>query len=69
MSVPSGPRCHPSARVRPRRSAPDSGRVRSPPPDALYRFLSEKVGALADVHTAETVLTLRRVKTLTPEPR
>ncbi|GAA3504952.1 hypothetical protein GCM10019016_120650 [Streptomyces prasinosporus] len=37
--------------------------------DDLYRFLSEQAGALADAHTAETVLTLRRVKTLTPGPR
>ncbi|WP_308401266.1 Lrp/AsnC family transcriptional regulator [Streptomyces sp. AC512_CC834] len=37
--------------------------------DDLYTFLSETVGALTDVHTAETVLTLRRVKALTAEPR
>lgn len=36
--------------------------------DDLYDFLTEKIGALSDVHTAETVLTLRRVKTLTAEP-
>ncbi|MFI6949974.1 Lrp/AsnC family transcriptional regulator [Streptomyces sp. NPDC050422] len=36
--------------------------------DGLYDFLTEKIGALDDVHTAETVLTLRRVKTLTTEP-
>lgn len=35
--------------------------------DELYAFLSDKVGALDGVHTAETVLTLRRVKTLTRE--
>ncbi|MEU9094131.1 Lrp/AsnC family transcriptional regulator [Streptomyces sp. NPDC048428] len=35
--------------------------------DDLYGFLTEKIGALGDVHTAETVLTLRRVKTLTTE--
>lgn len=33
--------------------------------DDLYTFLSEKIGALTGVHTAETVLTLRRVKALT----
>ncbi|MHA5049340.1 hypothetical protein [Streptomyces sp. SD15] len=37
--------------------------------DDLYTFLSDKVGALTGIHTAETVLTLRRVKTLTTEPR
>ncbi|MFJ4333088.1 MULTISPECIES: Lrp/AsnC ligand binding domain-containing protein [unclassified Streptomyces] len=31
----------------------------------LHAFLSEQVGALTGVRTAETVLTLRRVKTLT----
>lgn len=36
--------------------------------DDLYDFLTEKIGALGDVHTAETVLTLRRIKTLTTEP-
>lgn len=36
--------------------------------DDLYDFLTEKIGALNDVLTAETVLTLRRVKTLTAEP-
>ncbi|MGW4231687.1 Lrp/AsnC family transcriptional regulator [Streptomyces sp. NPDC004980] len=36
--------------------------------DDLYDFLTERIGALGDVHTAETVLTLRRVKTLTTEP-
>jgi DNA-binding Lrp family transcriptional regulator len=35
--------------------------------DDLYNFLSEKIGALSNVHTAEIVLTLRRVKTLTNE--
>ncbi|MFF4863909.1 Lrp/AsnC family transcriptional regulator [Streptomyces sp. NPDC001231] len=35
----------------------------------LYTFLSEKVGGQRDVDAAETVITLRRVKTLTPEPR
>ncbi|WP_261991416.1 Lrp/AsnC family transcriptional regulator [Streptomyces sp. OR43] len=35
--------------------------------DDLYGFLTEKTGAPGDVHTAETVLTLRRVKTLTNE--
>ncbi|MFE7233508.1 Lrp/AsnC family transcriptional regulator [Streptomyces sp. NPDC057596] len=35
----------------------------------LYTFLSEKVGDQRDVDAAETVITLRRVKTLTPEPR
>ncbi|WP_373903104.1 Lrp/AsnC family transcriptional regulator [Streptomyces sp. MMCC 100] len=35
--------------------------------DELYTFLSETIGAVPDVHTAETVLTLRRVKTLTTE--
>ncbi|MGV9908040.1 Lrp/AsnC family transcriptional regulator [Streptomyces tendae] len=34
------------------------------PPD-LYAFLTEQVGALSGVQAAETVLTLRRVKTLT----
>ncbi|MFE7358099.1 Lrp/AsnC family transcriptional regulator [Streptomyces sp. NPDC057543] len=36
--------------------------------DDLYVFLTEKIGELSDVYTAETVLTLRRVKTLTTEP-
>lgn len=36
--------------------------------DDLYDFLTEKIGAHGDVHTAETVLTLRRVKSLTTEP-
>jgi len=35
----------------------------------LYTYLSEKLGALADVQTVETSLTLRRVKVLTYEPR
>ncbi|MFI1287823.1 hypothetical protein ACH4VM_04890 [Streptomyces sp. NPDC020792] len=35
----------------------------------LYTFLSEKVGGQRDVDAAETVITLRRLKTLTPEPR
>ncbi|MFF7328578.1 Lrp/AsnC family transcriptional regulator [Streptomyces sp. NPDC090306] len=35
--------------------------------DELYVFLSDKVGALPGVHTAETVPTLRRLKTLTRE--
>lgn len=34
----------------------------------LYAYLSEKIGALNGVRTAETTLTLRRVKTLTYEP-
>ncbi|MEK8142151.1 hypothetical protein NKH18_05030 [Streptomyces sp. M10(2022)] len=34
--------------------------------DDLYDFLTEKIGALSDASTAETVLTLRRVKTLLP---
>ncbi|WP_371101045.1 Lrp/AsnC family transcriptional regulator [Streptomyces sp. PU_AKi4] len=33
--------------------------------DDLCTFLSERIGGLAGVHTAETVITLRRVKTLT----
>ncbi len=37
--------------------------------EELYTFLSEGIGALPGVHTAETVLTLRRVKTLTAEHR
>lgn len=37
--------------------------------DDLYALLSERIGALTGVHTAETVLTLRRVKTLTAKPR
>lgn len=36
--------------------------------DDLYDFLTERIGALGDVHTAETVLTLRRIKTLTSVP-
>ncbi|WP_175400373.1 hypothetical protein [Streptomyces prasinopilosus] len=32
-------------------------------------FLDEGIGALPGVHTAGTVLTLRRLKTLTAEPR
>jgi hypothetical protein len=36
--------------------------------DDLYDFLTEKIGAVGDVHTAETVLALRRVKTLTAAP-
>lgn len=35
--------------------------------DDLYDFLTEKIGSLSDVSTAETVLTLRRVKALTVE--
>ncbi|MER5178279.1 Lrp/AsnC family transcriptional regulator [Streptomyces sp. NPDC002896] len=35
--------------------------------DDLYMFLSEKIGALTGIHTAETVLTLRRVKALTTD--
>ncbi|GAB2444283.1 Lrp/AsnC ligand binding domain-containing protein [Streptomyces incanus] len=35
--------------------------------EELYTFLSEGVGALPGVRTAETVLTLRRVGTLTSE--
>jgi DNA-binding Lrp family transcriptional regulator len=35
--------------------------------DDLYAFLDRRIGALGGVHTAETVLTLRRVKTLTME--
>ncbi|MFD3732057.1 hypothetical protein [Streptomyces sp. NPDC058632] len=35
--------------------------------DELYAFPSEGIGALPGVHTAATVLTLRRVKTLTAE--
>ncbi|MFI6650035.1 Lrp/AsnC family transcriptional regulator [Streptomyces sp. NPDC050529] len=34
----------------------------------LYDFLTEGAGALDGVHTAETVVTLRRLKTLTAEP-
>ncbi|MFI8201584.1 Lrp/AsnC family transcriptional regulator [Streptomyces sp. NPDC085937] len=34
-------------------------------PRQLYAFLTEQVGGLAGVHAVETVLTLRRVKTLT----
>ncbi|MFI9831423.1 Lrp/AsnC family transcriptional regulator [Streptomyces sp. NPDC051913] len=34
----------------------------------LYRYLSERVGALKGVQTVETTLTLRRVKELTYEP-
>ncbi|MFC5957567.1 Lrp/AsnC ligand binding domain-containing protein [Streptomyces pratens] len=37
--------------------------------EELYTFLSEGIGALPGVHTAESVLTLRRVKTLTAEHR
>ncbi|MEU1697165.1 MFS transporter [Streptomyces hirsutus] len=37
--------------------------------EELYTFLSEGIGALPGVHTAETVLTLRRVKTLPAEHR
>lgn len=37
--------------------------------EELYAFLSEGIGALPGVHTAETVLTLRRVKTLPAERR
>lgn len=33
--------------------------------DDLYTFLSERINGLAGVHTAETVITPRRVKTLT----
>ncbi|MER5756632.1 Lrp/AsnC family transcriptional regulator [Streptomyces sp. NPDC002088] len=35
----------------------------------LYTFVDEKIGALTGIHTAETILTLRRVKTLTSEAR
>lgn len=35
--------------------------------DDLYTFVGHEVGALAAVHSAETVRTLRRVKTLTHE--
>ncbi|WP_433388693.1 Lrp/AsnC family transcriptional regulator [Micromonospora sp. KLBMP9576] len=34
----------------------------------LYAYLSDRIGALAGVRTAETVLTLRRVKSLTYGP-
>ncbi|MFJ8862805.1 Lrp/AsnC family transcriptional regulator [Streptomyces sp. NPDC102451] len=37
--------------------------------DDLYTFLGEKIGTLAGVQAAETVVTLRRVKTLTNESR
>ncbi|MFG3109692.1 Lrp/AsnC family transcriptional regulator [Streptomyces tendae] len=37
--------------------------------DELYTFLSDTIGAEADVRAAETVLTLRRVKTLTAQTR
>ncbi|MCP3767887.1 Lrp/AsnC family transcriptional regulator [Streptomyces sp. MAR25Y5] len=37
--------------------------------EELYTFLCEGIGALPGVHTAETVLTLRRIKTLTAEHR
>jgi DNA-binding Lrp family transcriptional regulator len=33
--------------------------------DDLCTFLSERIGGLAGVHTAEAVITLRRVRTLT----
>jgi DNA-binding Lrp family transcriptional regulator len=33
--------------------------------DDLYTWVAERLGALADVRSAETSLTLRRVKTLT----
>ena len=35
----------------------------------LYAYLSDKIGGLTGVHTVETALTLRRVKTLTYRPR
>ncbi|MBD0418450.1 Lrp/AsnC ligand binding domain-containing protein [Streptomyces sp. TRM S81-3] len=37
--------------------------------DDLYTFLSERLGALTAVRTAESVLTLRWVKTLTRQSR
>ncbi|MEW2075292.1 Lrp/AsnC ligand binding domain-containing protein [Streptomyces sp. NPDC013433] len=37
--------------------------------DDLCTFLGERIGGPAGVHTAETVLTLRRARALTVEPR
>lgn len=42
--------------------------VLSPDTGQLYRYLSEKIGALDGVQTVETALTLRRIKQLTYEP-